>query len=353
MLSAYRLHATAFAQVSVIRDLPLPQVLRCPCTFNISSSHHLLIGPAFRHLKNHFPHYTLSSIRETIPLSLVYVFCAVAHRLGIDAGPVNFPGRVMAHIRSPKPEISDFYVDVFASDTKAILSRQGDLQPLLDTFVGNVDLDPDSAAHFIERSPITPMLRRSRRNIYASINEENINSSPAICALYATSVIGGMFEPGAGNTAATLSIVGRRVPLDVEAVMIDTLIPLIQPGIRERVKHECLAISEKEVTDLHSRQRRSDYDTPIAWSIGAVFRHIKYNYVACIVGWSVSATFCRDCSPLITVIQPTCQADPSWIEQMQIDRLPRGQNQPFYSVIGLDTQERCLSFSFCFLVSRN
>lgn len=36
---------------------------------------------------------------------------------------------------------------------------------------------------------------------------------------------------------------------------------------------------------------------------------------------------------------PRCQADPAWIEQMRVDMLPGGREQPFYSVL-VDTRDR-------------
>lgn len=276
-----------FALAFAVKDLPgLPVCV--PLEASRRSQIHRFTEPAFRNLNNHFPHLTLDNCRATIPLSLVYVFCSVAQRLGIDAGPVNFPGRVMAHIKVPHLNSADFYVDVFASETKAVLTLHGDLQPLFDTFLGNVDIEPSSAARFLERAPISPMLRRSRRNIYASINSENLHSTPVMCALYATSVIGGLFEPGANDPPATLVLVGRRATLDVEAVMLDTLVPLIQPAIRDIVERECISVSEAEVSNFYSRHRRSAHSATIGWSVGTVFRHKRFNDIACIIGWSVS-----------------------------------------------------------------
>ena len=54
----------------------------------------------------------------------------------------------------------------------------------------------------------------------------------------------------------------------------------------------------------------------VAWKIGTHFRHKRYGYEAVVVGWDTK-----------------CGAEPRWIEQMRVDELPRGREQPFYNVV--------------------
>ena len=54
----------------------------------------------------------------------------------------------------------------------------------------------------------------------------------------------------------------------------------------------------------------------VAAKIGTHFKHKRYGYTGVVVGWDVK-----------------CGAEPRWIEQMHVDDLPRGREQPFYNVV--------------------
>jgi len=54
----------------------------------------------------------------------------------------------------------------------------------------------------------------------------------------------------------------------------------------------------------------------VSYKVGMYFKHRRYHYEGVVVGWDSK-----------------CAAEPRWIEQMQVDSLPRGREQPFYNVV--------------------
>ncbi|XP_037091561.1 F-box only protein 21-like [Pollicipes pollicipes] len=57
--------------------------------------------------------------------------------------------------------------------------------------------------------------------------------------------------------------------------------------------------------------------------VGDIVRHRKYSYLAAVTGWTSQ-----------------CHASESWIEQMGVDRLPRGRHQPFFHLLVEDGSNR-------------
>jgi len=141
----------------------------------------------FHHLFNHFPHCFLSTHRKTIPLSLVYLFVAIARRLGIAASPTDFPHRVIAHVSSSNPEVSDIYIDVYGSSTKAVLSARDDIPRLLI----QAGITPASMLRYIAPSTASHMLLRAGRNILSSLRMlpqdiiSGVSESDCEAAMYA------------------------------------------------------------------------------------------------------------------------------------------------------------------------
>ena len=75
---------------------------------------------------NQFPHAFLNPIRrETIPMSLVYIFVAVARRLGVQAWPANFPGVVQAHIQPADPLDAPRLLDMRGKDEPVLFAAGG------------------------------------------------------------------------------------------------------------------------------------------------------------------------------------------------------------------------------------
>ncbi|EPQ28386.1 uncharacterized protein PFL1_04213 [Pseudozyma flocculosa PF-1] len=138
----------------------------------------------FQDLDNHFLHHCLETNRETIPLSLTVIFCAVANRLGLRASLCNFPTRILAVVNyssaSHAPDDKRFWLDVAeytirpaqsgpgAATQFAPILTQADLQRWID------QLHLAHRADFILPARPTEMVVRAARNIVASVQRAQI-----------------------------------------------------------------------------------------------------------------------------------------------------------------------------------
>jgi F-box protein 21 len=253
----------------------------------------------FHHLFNHFPHRFLSTHRKTIPLSLVYIFVAIARRLGIEASPTDFPHRVMAHVSSPNPAISDIYVDVYGSSTKAILSTRDDVPRLL----LQAGIHPDAILQYISPSTSSPMLLRAARNILSSLRmlpleangTNDVSEADCQAAMYASYCVNMLLT---GDVQVVHHLVHNlsNFPLDLGPVLHDTFAALLQPTNRRIVMDNCndaIGTDEKAAKVVN---RRSETTEPIKYFIGMVFEHAEQGYLGCIKGWEVQCISCTDWS---------------------------------------------------------
>ncbi|KLO07089.1 hypothetical protein SCHPADRAFT_945554 [Schizopora paradoxa] len=66
------------------------------CEFLKNRGFRLAEGNHFFRVQNSFPHFFLAEYKETLPMSLVCCFVAIARRLGIPSAPLNTQHRVLA-----------------------------------------------------------------------------------------------------------------------------------------------------------------------------------------------------------------------------------------------------------------
>jgi len=241
----------------------------------------------FHHLFNHFPHRFLSTHRKTNPLSLVYIFVAIARRLGIAASPTDFPHRVMAHVSSPNPDISDMYIDVYGSSTKTVLSASEDIPRLL----LQAGITPASMLRYIAPSTAAPMLLRAARNILSSLrmlphNATDISEGDCQAAMYASYCVNILLT---GDNQVIPHLVNHLsdFPLDLGPVLHDTFAPLLQARSAQVLMDGCkeaIAAEEAVVNPFH---RRSGTSRHVKYFVGMVFEHARQGYLGCIRGWEV------------------------------------------------------------------
>ncbi|KAH7927275.1 YccV-like-domain-containing protein [Leucogyrophana mollusca] len=287
------------------------------CDFMRSKGFQPTDNQHFYSLHNRFPHRFLTTHKETIPISLVFIFVCIARRLGIDASPVDFPARVLAHVSSPDPKVSDVYIDVFGSSTQAILSPRDDIPRLL----MQAGVTPISMTRYVKPAGPDFVLIRASRNILASsllpppgviIPEDDVH-----IANYIGLAVGLLFMNDRNYLAGIQSHL-VQFPLDLCAVLIDSLASLLQPSLKEELIASCVVVAEEENAASETIYRRSTLPAPtkIKHFVGQVFQHKMYGYIGFIYGW-----------------EPTCMATERWIAQMDVDSLSRGRHQPFYHVI--------------------
>lgn len=234
----------------------------------------------FYDISNHFPHLYLTTNKRSIPISLVHIFVSLARHLGISASPVEFPARVLAHVPSPAGS-DDFLVDVYASDTKAIVSLRDDV-PVMLTRLG---IPVDQLDQYISPCGGAPMLLRAARNILASFRND-ASRSTAQSAIYAAVCIHLLLTNDVQLVAHMLSHVDLD-PLWASTFLAD-MHPLLRHGGQYQLAKSCriaLEAEEQQAALIHSRTSHAQ----IAHYVGMVFEHRSYHYIGCITGWDVRA----------------------------------------------------------------
>ncbi|KAF9041733.1 hypothetical protein BDZ89DRAFT_1009505 [Hymenopellis radicata] len=289
------------------------------CHFMASEGFGAVESHAFHNINNIFPHKYLTTNKKSIPISLVHVFVAVARGLGISASPVDFPQRVLAHISSPDPTADDFYVDVFGAETKMILSLREDIVNL----VMRHGIPAQSMAPYISPSLSPPMLLRTSRNILASLNAGIVvaDNQPRVPLYLAFTLYLLMTtrEQFAARATAYMGLV------DCVTVLPQSIAPIFPEGSAVR---EHLEEKRRSVIQLHSRTipvslRSAPENMHVKFHVGTIFQHKTYKYKGCICAWD-----------------NVCKQDEKWIREMNVDKLPKGRNQPFYTSFSIDGSER-------------
>ncbi|KAG1813318.1 uncharacterized protein BJ212DRAFT_1367790 [Suillus subaureus] len=273
------------------------------CDFLWSCGFEAADGQQFNVLQNRFPHLFLTTHKATIPISLVYVFVCIARKMGITAAPVDFPTRVLAVVSSPDPDVSEFFVDVFGSRTRAILTLHDDIPH----FLIQAGITDTSMLRWISPASSTSMLVRASRNVLASVYDFPAGAVPEVVlhtAFYASLVINVIFM----NNHRYLLNIRKHINwflLDLLPVLVDSLTPLLNPYLQEQLTTHCKAIMEDEKE-------------------AATTSHPPHGYVGYIYGWD-----------------PSCAAAEDWIREMGVDSLSRGRHQPFYHALTQSGSSRC------------
>ena len=238
---------------------------------------------SFHDLHNHFPHCFLTTHKRTIPLSLVYVFVAIARNIGVMASPTNFPSKVLVHVSSPNPDVPDLYVDVYGSSTKAIFSLRDDIPPLL----ARAGITPGRMVQYISPCRSDQMLLRAAHNILVSLRLIPSNamlSSDGQAAAYACNIVLAIMMDGVSLNSFFDHI--SAFPLDIGPVLSDGLTSLVEPRNRESIYSRCEAALRAEEDAAKLTKLRSEMS--VQHFVGMVFQHAKHKYIGCIISWEVS-----------------------------------------------------------------
>ncbi|KAK7064086.1 F-box domain-containing protein [Favolaschia claudopus] len=295
----------------------LPDICIKICSFMHEQGFGAVEPTRFYDISNHFPHLYLTTHKRSIPLSLVHVFVFLSRHCcaSLYTSPVEFPARVLAHVSSP-PGSDDFLVDVYASNSKAILSLRSDV-PVMLTRLG---ISPDNFNQYISPCGAAPMLLRAARNILASFRND-ASRSTAQSAIYAAVCIH-LLLTGDHDGQFIAHMLSH---VDLDPLYCSTFLADMQPLLphgRQRLAYFCKAALESEEQQaaiVHSRAGEAS----VAHYVGMIFEHKAYQYIGCIFGWD-----------------RTCSATEEWQTNMNVQRLDRGPDQPFYHVLSLDGGQR-------------
>ncbi|KAI0079618.1 hypothetical protein K474DRAFT_1658979 [Panus rudis PR-1116 ss-1] len=282
----------------------------------------LATGLHFNRPLTQFPHNFLQEgHRQTIPMSLVYVFVAMARRLGIRAFPMNFPGAVQAYIESSDPTGEDIILDVCSEHPPIRASNIDDLRALSPYHFTTM---PSADADATRPAGPAAMLLRAFNNILIFIRFERMHLESSGTppetqenAIYIVELCRSLHTPD----IQMLPVPPEGKPLDASAVLLDGLCPHLEQGIRATFESYCH--KRIEMDDKTESRTREPNVQQAEWFVGMVFRHVEYKYTGYITGWDSN-----------------CEASEEWIARMGVDRLGFGRHQPFYTAVADDGQTR-------------
>lgn len=214
----------------------------------------------YQDLRNSFLSYTAISLRPTIPITMVAIFCALCARMNLYCVPVGFPGQVLALMKDEDGK--EIYVAPY--ELGKIYTR-AELVAKLQSFGwhGMEELlSPMSAEQYYFRSA---------HNILNSIEEDAGSDVHTLEGFYAA--------------LSTLRTLGHDMPLSEDAFI--RLVCLYFPfdiciyeelGNPEHKK--MIADTRSAAAMLPIPKRRTDQPEYIRHRIGTLFRHRLFNYSA-------------------------------------------------------------------------
>ena len=296
-------------------------------------------GNAHYHdLQNNFVGIALQDdSHASLPLISVVIFCCVAARLGLDAQPCAFPFHVLAIVdpsmdctleegeKGPERTSVPIYMDPFRSN------QETDVQNLQAQLL-SMGVPPSAYPAFLAAAKPAEIVRRCAKNIITSVqtlprqNGAAPTSFPETDgALYAalwSLLVLPETELDASNSERQryLHFIVEKVQsqylMDVGLIEED-IIPFIRhPGQREILMDAIRVIRTGDNMPKQIKYRNSDTEKRVHFKVGQVFHHRRYHYQAVITGWDVE-----------------CAAGETWMEQMNVRSLSRGQHQSFYHVL--------------------
>ncbi|KAF8899011.1 hypothetical protein BD779DRAFT_1666757 [Infundibulicybe gibba] len=271
----------------------------------------------FIRILNSYPHACLTSHKQTIPLSLVYFFTSISHRLGIPAYPAGFPGRVFAHIPPLNPREDGFYLDI-STETGPILEGEVSARLMAHGMPPSLPLVPRNGPE---------MLIRAAGNIFQAFREA-VDMSGSLRARIALQTIACIYLLLPQEIDLPFAIMRGEVAfsaVDCVTFLPNTLVPLLasNPAAQAIVGDACRRVLNRRNIDT---PRPRPHGTRAKYFVGLVIEHIRHHGIGCIIQW-----------------EPKCMASEEWIENMGVDRLKGGRDQPFYKVFFCDGTERYIA----------
>ncbi|KFY03431.1 hypothetical protein O988_01484 [Pseudogymnoascus sp. VKM F-3808] len=317
----------------------------------------------YRDLQNNFIGIALQDENHpSLPLISSAIYCALARRLGLDAGCCDFPNHVHAVVSPNNGETLDgpihkasslppepMYLDPYRSDREVPVEY-------LKTQLVAWGVQVDDFPRFLSQMSTRRIALRTSKSILTTIhefrglgnggNETNNTGHPSI-NLYGNPFadMDNAFYSALWANFILASIPGHAVSIDqvqfipillerfenlyhMDGVFLEKYI-CSSPSLLARTDQARLieAIRVVRASDIMPKQvRRRDRQMPhgnIQYEVGQVFRHKRYGYMAVITGWDVE-----------------CTMNSRWMEQNNIGALHKGQHQSFYHALVEDTSIR-------------
>ena len=261
-----------------------------PVSFSLTDNHCLIRITAERYhdLMNQFPHKVLTTHRRTLPISLVWVFIAVAAKLGTECKPVAFPGQVVAYV--PHPNSGEpIWVDVFDYDNGPIKSRED-----LTTRLAGLGFPPHEFDSYIMPCSTMEISQRIISNVMHAVNLElTTPTRPSRLAIQVSLYSGfvwtaAMFPERATEFSSSLiASAGFAFPLDFGPIILGSIVPTLPAGMRSMVDRACREAMAEELSAPETMVRSGG----VRFFVGMLFRH--EGRVAAVTGWNVRPS--NDC----------------------------------------------------------
>ena len=221
-----------------------------------------------------FPHAYLTTNKQTLPISLVHIFTAIATRLGLNASPINFPGTVLAHVL-PRHEAAE----------PIIVNATHPTNPILNSEINNAT-QLLIASHF---RPCTglPMLIRASRNILSALSSQDVPPSIFRPSLILSICVHLLLQANDDILQRLLADTYLH-PWDC-IFLLDRLAPSLIPRCQSMIRSHCQSVLDQEAAAELNVHRRTGI--PVKYFVGMAFVHARYKYVGFIFGWDVSLFF--------------------------------------------------------------
>ncbi|XP_071855753.1 F-box only protein 21 isoform X2 [Bombus fervidus] len=225
--------------------------------------------------------------RRGIPITLAIVFESVARRLGIHCEPVSFPSHFLLRWKETYgPQFKDtenFYIDVFNGGqflTKKNCPR-----------IGGISRCPIEKYNVHEAATAIEVVTRMANNLEIAARQHT-HVCGRTARLRSALELQYMIQPNDANTILQLGRIYISQSMDLSELV-------------ERLEN----IPEEEV-------RPKIRNPSIKYAIGLIVKHKFHGCLCVITGWD---TFCT--------------APTEWKNQMDVDELRDGADQPFYDVL--------------------
>ncbi len=308
---------------------------------------------AYRDLQNSYIGIALQDPEHpSLPLISVAIFCALAHRLRLDARCCGIPNHVHAMVIAPPGENLDgrelrvgedppdpMYLDPYRSDEEVPIQS-------LHRMLSEWGVQPRQYPEFLAHSTTANVVLRTSRNILATVHEfrahagstENtghptirLHANPFAdldnafySALWANYIFGNPVRRSEGTTQAQfipliLERFERLYPMDASLIE-QYIVPLYNDTTNAQHWELGEALRVVRAADQTPKQVRLRNTAAardgVKYKVGQVFRHRRYGYTAVITGWDME-----------------CGMNSDWIVHNNVDSLSRGRHQSFYHAL--------------------
>ncbi|KAF7995108.1 hypothetical protein HCN44_004580 [Aphidius gifuensis] len=258
--------------------------------------------------------------RRGIPITLAIVFESVARRLGVRCEAVSFPSHFLLRWKESytcdnQDECENFYIDVFNGGQ--FLTKNSCPK------ISGISRCPIERHNVHKATSAIEVVQRMANNLEIAgrqrthLNGRAARLRSALDLLY-------LVRPYDPNTILHLArfYILHQMDLAELVVILRNMEKNLDLASKGQVNHilrmledyenHTIVINEEDtVPKIHPEK--------VKYAVGMIMRHRSYGYLCVITGWDEK-----------------CEATPDWMNEMGIDELLNGQNQPFYHLFADD-----------------